>query len=345
MDKNSKLDKFLESTAFKVFCAVDSALGIVMAFLTESHIIFRGLCIISIFLLIVAVFFLAYRHKKKVNLISDEYETLENKYGTLKNEYEILRSKEENRVLLEKNIHNGLKYTRNKATITLNKDKNVYQFEFVKEFEIISDVTPKWYSAQFYANKILKNKNDSKQYYQQNTVKWKDLNVKAQISYMRPSSQKFTDYKKLEIYNVADDNNYIPFLIQYIEKNKNRALDLKKGTKVKLKYSYDVPVDLWGSYLNRSVSYFEEEMIVKLRCELDTDLDIKVSKLTGSLGTPTETNDYVLEQYDEDQHHVYRIKLKANSFVKYRIWWDSSKYFSQEVATEDTADNSQLTNY
>ncbi len=334
MNKESRIDKIMNTTFFKIFCILDSLIGIISAFFTENSLVGKVVFSLAVFIMFVVGCFLAFRYKKFIDVDKKNIE--------LSTE---ISSKNAKIDLLEQNIHNGVKYTNNEVVVTLDKSKKLYRFEFIKEFEIISENAPKWYSAQFYANKILKDKKESKKYYRDNVIKWDDLKVRATVSYLYPGSPKFTDPTNLVIDNITDENNYIPFNIQYITFRNKRNLDIKKGTKVKLKYCYNVPVHLWGSYLNRTISYFGEPTIVKLKYDLDTELDIKVSSLSGVGGEPLVTEDYSTNVDEENQYVVYTITLKSQPFAKYRIWWDSEKYFENDKTTEDTADHSQLTTY
>lgn len=334
MNNDSKIDKIMNTTFFKVFCIVDSLIGIISAFFTENSFVGKVVFIVATLIMFVVACFLALRYKKFINADKRNNELSEE----INNKNSIID-------LLEQNIHQGVKYTNNEVIVTLDKNKKLYRFEFIKEFEIISDNSPRWYSAQFYANKILKDKNESKEYYENNIIKWEDLKVRATISYLHPGSQKFTNPVYLVIDNITDENNYIPFNIQYITFRDKRTLNIKKGTKVKLKYCYNVPIHLWGSYLNRTISYFGEPTVVRLKHATDTDFDIKVSSLNGIDCAPLDTEDYIITIDEENEYTVRTITLKSYPFAKYRVWWDSEKYFENDETTEDTADNSQLTKF
>lgn len=333
MNKDFKIDKIMNTTFFKVFCVLDSLIGIISAFFSENNVL-KVIFIVTVFIMFIVGCFLAFRYKKFIDADKKNMELSE----------EI--SKKNSRIdLLEQNIHNGVKYTNNEVVVTLDRNKKLYRFEFIKEFEIISDNAPKWYYAQFYANKILKDKKMSKEYYKDNVIKWDDLKVRATVSYLHPGSREFTNPVNLVIDNITDENNYIPFNIQYTTFRGRRTLNMKKGTKVKLKYCYNVPIHLWGSYLNRTISYFGEPAVVKLKYDIGAEFDIKVSSLSGVGGAPLDTEDYGMYKDEENEYIVRTITLQSQPFAKYRIWWDSEKYFENDKTTEDTADNSQLTNY
>ncbi len=326
MHMNDKIDKLMNTPYFKVFCILDSVVGLATAFFAENNGVIKVIFIIATVIMFIVGCLLAFRYSKFVEV--------DKKNTALMKDIEILEQK----------IHNGVKYTNNEVIVTLDKKQSLYRFEFIKEFEVISDDAPKWYSAQFYANKILKDKEQSKEYYKSHIIKWNDLKVRASVSYKKPDAQNYSQPKSLVIYNITDECNYIPFNIQYITYNGNRVLDIVKGTSVRLKYCYNVPVDLWGSYLNRSISYFGEPSKVKLRYDIGTEFDIKVSLLSSSDGKPMETDDFEMIRDEENEYNVCTITLKPQSHAKYRIWWDSEKYFANEETTEDTADSSQLTN-
>lgn len=335
-----KIDKFMETTLFKILCIIDTIIGVAAFFFRDIDAVNVIFCIATILMFIVGCY-LAFRYKKfleadkKISQLEEENNELQNSINRKNSTIE----------LLEQNINNGIKYTNNEATVTLDKRRAVYCFEFTKEFEVISDNTPRWYSAQFYANKVLKDKKESKDYYRANTIKWSELKVRATISYLKPGSEKYTDPEKLDVNNITDESNYIPFNIQYVTSKKKRTLNICKGTKVKLKYSYEVPIDLWGSYLNRHVSYFGEPTIVYIKYDIDTELDFKASLLSGNDGTPIDTTDYEITKDEQNGYSIQKITLNPIPFAKYRIWWDSEKYFVNDTTTEDTADSSQLTSH
>lgn len=133
--------------------------------------------------------------------------------------------------------------------------------------------------------------------------------MKATISYRPSDCDNYIDAGEVEINNVTDNSNYIPFNIQYTTLEDGRALDIKKGTTVVLKYSYNISCDLWGSYLNRSISYFGEDTTVKLRHKAKRDLKVKVSKLSSD-GKPVDLSPYDYKDYEEDGYYVKEIHLE-----------------------------------
>ncbi len=322
----NRIDKFMNSIFFKVICIVDTFIGVGSLFFVEKYSVAKIAFIIAFIVMCIIVCAIAFRFKMFIKSEKRNKE-LEN-----------------TRMILEKNIHNGIKYTKNEAIITFDKAKSEYRFEFIKEYEIISDNFSKWYSAQFYANKFLNDKDKSKKYYEENPIKWDKLHVRAQISICNPEDNEFSEYQHMRISNVTNESNYIPFKILYTTYRRNRALNIKKGTKVKLKYCYNVPVSLWGSYLNRRISYFGEDTSVILKHAPDTELEIKVSLLSEPSGNPIDINNFKKTKDREGDYDTDCIILEPKPFAKYRIWWDSSEYFEKDSATEDTMDTSLLTN-
>ena len=325
--KDNVLDRFMNTKWFKALCIIDTVIGVGGFLFKDVWGIAKTLFYIAVLVMGIIGCVLVFRYKKFVET--------DNKNRELN---ETVR-------VLESNIHKGLKYIRNEAVVTMNKKEGYYHFEFIKEFEVISEDVPKWYSAQFYANKILNDKNASDQYYKDHVIQWKDLKVRALISLKQPGKDDMGDAQKVAICNLSDNSNYIPFNILYMTKNNSRALDIKKGTIMKLQYCYNVPVELWGSYLNRSISYFGEQTSVKLKYEIDSEFDIKVSELSAVDGTPIDiTNGCEFIKSQDNEYDIKKINLDAKPFAKYRIWWDSKEYFGNDQATEDTIDRSQLTN-
>ena len=104
--------------------------------------------------------------------------------------------------LLREASHNGIQYTYNSVTITLNKNEKRYYFEFEKHYKIISKITPTYYNAQFYANKYITDKDKAREYYNKNAINWYDLKVRATISYKLPNQKKYSKEEWLDIVNI-----------------------------------------------------------------------------------------------------------------------------------------------
>lgn len=250
---------------------------------------------------------------------------------------------------LELQVCDGKKYTSNKATITFDVSNKKYLLSFEKKYLIISDAI-KWYEGQFYSNKYLESAETSQEYYNNHPVKWSDLNICAELRYKNASSSKFSKTKEVAILQIAEGNNYKKFHIQYKTKGSNDKLPIKKGAEIILNYSYEIPITLWGSYLNRYISYWQEYSEVTLICK-DKDKHklkenyIKVYQTDHITGEPIIT-DTKIEEENLHGETSFVIKLPNDESCKYAIWWDAEKIFDEKnLNTNMTTDNSQQTQY
>ena len=173
-----------------------------------------------------------------------------------------LRSKVD---ILEQEVCKGLKMIRNDAMVTMDMSAKKYRLEFKKEYDIISE-TPKWYSGQFYCNKVLYSAENAQDYYEEHKVSWDDLNVRAHVQYKNPESDDWEPQIEVFVKHVAEGNNYKEFHIEHKTLIDRNPLDIKKGTRVRLTYAYDVPLDIWGTYLNRYITYWREASTVTVLC-------------------------------------------------------------------------------
>ena len=247
---------------------------------------------------------------------------------------------------LEKLICNGNRFKYNEVTVHFDSIKKQYNFVFVKEFEIIDDCVEE-FETQFYANKFLNDVVGAKAFYDKNIIKWEDLKVQAYLQFKRGDEYEIEQIP-LEIINVKGHGNYIPFKIRYIEFGTNTKITLNKGDCVKLTYSYDVPIKFWGSYINRTVSYFGEKTVIVLDYDSANNLDSRIEILDKN-GQPTKISKEDYEQRDNidghKTHRIYTIKNHATSH-RYRIKWNSSNYFGDgEVDTIDAKDDLGLTDH
>jgi hypothetical protein len=332
--------KILTSMLFKIFSSVMVIIGYINDF-HEFCNIWGGkfldiLKYTFIILLIVSLTITYIQNKRK----DKELKILDN----LKKENEILKG--ENELLLE-TAYNGIKYTENKVKITFDLENQKYHFCFEKHYIITSNIIPEYYSAQFYANKFITDKDKSQTFYRSNKILWKDLNVKACISYKRPDETRFSDGINLSIININDNTNYIPFKIKYNKLDNGKKIKLTRGTEVKLKYCYSVPIRYWGSYINRSVSYFEEKTIVELNYKNKCTLNVDIQKLLAD-GNPIELEQSKYEinhSMESNDNKKIKIVLKSEKCCRYRITWDSKEYFGgDEETTVDGKDELGLTN-
>lgn len=252
------------------------------------------------------------------------------------------------RETLESLVCDGKQYLSNKATIQFDLVNKKYKLSFEKHYKIISDAI-KWYEGQFYSNKYLDSALKSQTYYQDNPVSWDTLNITAELQYKNIEDDTFSNTKQLLVKQIAEGNNYKKFHIQYNTKNGGDKLPIKKGAEIILNYSYEVPVSLWGSYLNRYISYWREEAEVILCCKDKSkmiDDNIKIYMADHNTGEP-----YIIDiqniQIDTQKGETsYSIKFPNNAIGKYSVWWNAEKIFGiSGLNTDMTVDHSQQTKY
>lgn len=248
---------------------------------------------------------------------------------------------------LELEVCDGKQYLSNKATIVFDITEKKYKLSFEKRYIIISDAI-KWYEGQFYSNKYLENAETSQGYYGKNPVQWNELNLQGELKYKNRGDKKFSQTKEVAILQIAEGNNYKKFHIQYRTKNGNDKLPIAKGAEIILNYSYEIPIGLWGSYLNRYISYWKEDAVVTLKCKRKDVLkedNIKVYRTDHITGEPFII-DIDIDKDIRNGETSLIIKLPNNESCKYSIWWDAEEIFGlNDLNTNMTVDNSQQTQY
>jgi hypothetical protein len=249
---------------------------------------------------------------------------------------------------LEQEVCKGLKMITNEVDITMNMSLRKYHLEFRKEYDVISEKS-KYYSGQFYCNIILNSAEEALDYYEKNKVEWEDLNVRAYIQYKNPEDTEWS--KQLEVYakHVADGNNYKEFHIEYKTLPNKGMLNINKGSRVKIMYTYDVPLNIWGTYLNRYMTYWQEETKVTILC---TDENKLLDDRTFELYELNKSGDPVLVQSEKWSDPIrmgdsfgrtITIPTKKNC-CRYTVWWNAKVFFGDSVKnTIITADELQLT--
>lgn len=249
---------------------------------------------------------------------------------------------------LELKICDGKKLISSKATITFDILRKKYILSFEKRYVILSDAI-KWYEGQFYSNKYLDSAETSQVYYKDHPIKWVDLNISAELRYKNPTDRNFSKTKKVAVLQIAEGNNYKKFHIQYKTKLGDK-LPIRKGAEILLTYTYEIPTELWGSYLNRYISYWRETTEVILKCDDKysdklKDSNIKVYQTDHITGEPIITD--IKGETDTTQgKSTYVIKLPSNESCKYAIWWDADEIFEESsLNTNMTVDHSQQTQY
>ena len=261
---------------------------------------------------------------------------------------QLIKKQEEDINILQKHISNGIKNYKNIASVVFDIRAEKYLIEIQKEYEIVSDGI-KWYEGQFYSNKILDNVASSQKFYSDNIISWEDLDVKAELSYKNSEDLEESRIYELAILQAAEGNNYKQFHIQYKTKDGNESLDIHKGAYIKLKYSYSIPIRLWGSYLNRYITYWGEHAEVYFKCKHKEKLNtqnFKLFKTDDLTGEPKKIEIKEDKSDKIDGLHYYKIVIPRKKFTKFIVWWDANKIFGKEnLNTVLTSDRSQLTQY
>lgn len=250
--------------------------------------------------------------------------------------------------LVEKEICEGKRILSNHATVKVDVKKKKYIFEFTKEYIIISERT-KWFAAQFYCNKVLTDANESKKYYDENQVTWETLNIKASMKYMNADDNE-TEYNApvdVLVKRVAEGNNFKQFHIEY-KTVEGDLLPIKMGTKIEITYSYEVPVQWWGSYLNRYISYFRESAYITIACTEKGKLtknDLKLFRCNEN-GEPAIEPHAIWKEGRVQDYYSRTIELDTTKTGKYVVNWDANEFFGEtNLNTPMGPDESQLTRY
>lgn len=111
-----------------------------------------------------------------------------------------------------------------------------------------------------------------------------------------------------------------------------------------MEYSYEIPEHYWGSYLNRTISYFREIGDINISCDDNQKLINQVTNQDLFLTKPPKTQISNSEDFVLQKNGSYLIKL-PNESGKYTIHWNAKKLFGEEA--ENTApgkDECQITN-
>lgn len=245
--------------------------------------------------------------------------------------------------ILEKMIYDGKKYLTNHAYVKFNTVKKKYELKFEKKYEIIGDETS-WYSGQFYGNKYKDDPQKSKEFYDKNFIKWEELNFKAFVKVLNSENKVIQKRVEVLVECVAESSNYKTFNIKYINKRVETNLDVHKGDFIELEYSYEIPEHYWGSYLNRTISYFREIGDINISCDDSQKLIDQVTNQDLFLTKPPKTQISSSEDFILQKNGSYLIKL-PNESGKYTIHWNAKKLFGE--GAENTApgkDECQITN-
>ena len=252
--------------------------------------------------------------------------------------------------ILEQEVGKGIRMTKNAVTVVMDIQSQEYRLEFSKEYQIISE-NPKYYSGQFYANKKLSSAEDAQEFYNENKVLWGDLNVCARLQYKNPEDVDWSSEQEVYVKHVADGNNYKEFHVEYETLSEPKSkLDIKKNTSIKLSYAYNVSVNLWGTYLNRYLTYWDEDSTVTIACSDKNkvrDANLALYR-TNEIGNPVKEDGAkwsdVIRLPNSNCHCKTITIPKKKICCKYIVWWDAKKFFGNNVEnTVITADDSHLT--
>lgn len=166
------------------------------------------------------------------------------------------------------------------------------------------------------------------------------------------------DEHDAEIYAVAKSPRYFRFHIRY--GTDDGRIDPSQYESFELIYSYEVPVTHWGSYINRTVSYFGESTKVFFRLKPMQSGKVKERKrLANSFinevlvyeknldADPSLLNHISCEeeqQTDGDGYLTLSVQLPQSRVKKYIVSWDPGVYFGKNVKRTTIArDTAELT--
>lgn len=246
----------------------------------------------------------------------------------------------------ERLVCNGKKYLDSKATVSFDIGFKKYILSFEKRYIIISE-TIKWYEGQLYCDRFLDSLEKSKEYYKTHRLDWAALNFQAKLKYKNTEDTHFSREIQVIVLCIAEDNNYKKYKIQYMTKDGDK-LNIKQGTEIILNYSYEVPVSLWGSYLNRYISYWDETACVKFTCTDYLQISKEYFKVyqTGKNGEKYLCEDAVVSEDNLENRNEIIFSLPQKAASQFSIWWDADRIFGVEgLNTIMVADKSQLSRY
>jgi len=247
---------------------------------------------------------------------------------------------------LRKDVHKGLKMLRNDATVVVDTIQKRYKISLEKEFKVISGDLEQWFDTQFYCNNKLESGKEAKEYYAEHAPIWEDLNVYASMKYKNPNDPEISENVELKVEPITNKSFYIPFHIYYAGvKNHGGSIEIKKGAIVKLTYGYEVSATLWGSYLNRTLSFFGEKATFTLRHPNinNKSIDLTISERKKHNSDPIKLNVKAIID-KKGNEYTYKVVLPQKSSGKYRVWWDSMDLLGIP-STKNIADDSKMTDY
>ena len=260
--------------------------------------------------------------------------------------------------LLRENICFGLEYLANDVNIEFIKGKkaedNKYKLTFHKKCRAIGEC--KWYSGQVYFNNQLQDEKASEKFYFENQISWVDLNATARIrTYSLDGASKDHD---ADIYAVAKSPRYFQFHIRF--GTSEGRINPAEYESFEIIYSYEVPITHWGSYINRTISYFGEPTKVNFNLNLEA-IDIKKAKSQETFVKRFMDEILVFEKKPDQDPTLLSsdtfsckregansdcvvIELPKTRAKKYIVSWNPQSYFGKDCQkTEIKRDSAELT--
>ncbi len=249
---------------------------------------------------------------------------------------------------LESLVWGGDKILETSVKIYFRPNEKKYIFIFYKKYRIINDGTSTSFTGQFYCNKFLNDEQKAKKYYKKYIINWSDIKFYASIECIHPDGNVVLEKSLVKVKPIHDSGNYMKYRIHYTKLNDNLCFSTTKGTIIELEYGYEVFSDFWGSYLNRTISYFNETCNVKLYVpaphEKAKRLDIRVYKLNEFKNYEPEVRDDILVKSKVSGNNNTEFEINIpNKKGTYRIHWDSEKVFQNMETTFNTKDKSETT--
>jgi len=246
---------------------------------------------------------------------------------------------------LEKHICKGVRFSRNDVTVFFDTQKKLYRFTFVKVYKIISR-EHRWFSGQFYCNKFHTDTVESTKFYEKNKerISWDSLNFKASIAVKGSRKSNITIPMPVVVKCVAGDGNYKRFNVQY-HSSCGKYYKCQIGDEVTLEYTYEVPMDCWGSYINRTISYFKEKWKVTFGCDDNSRLVVDHFTITQE---PNTGEDSAKLRLKEKNGYLF-VGIERSPRIcmgQYVIHWDADAIFNAEGLNSDRGvDESLITKF
>jgi hypothetical protein len=249
---------------------------------------------------------------------------------------------------LQRLICNGKKFTENKAKVFFDEENQKYDFSFVKQYQVISD-NIKWYSGQIYLNTLPQDPQRSREFYGTESVRdsisWEHLGFNACINCVDCNGTEKYINLPVKCECVAESANYKTFNIYYEGIGTSGILDIQKGDVITLFYSYSVPVLYWGSYLNRTISYFKEATSVILSGSqkglLKDDYFYVVKRSSDKREEDVILNSVNFEKQEDGKSYCVQL---PNECAQFAVFWDAESIFELDgINTPLSRDNCQIT--